>query len=85
MDNYYNNFLDKYPDLQIHLSIISEQQKELQKSFDLEDWKQRILEYFQYIDLNEETETQLINLNEELNQAIDLIHIFKYRLGISNG
>lgn len=84
MYNYYNNFLDKYPDLQIHLSIISEQQKELQKSFDLEDWKDRIRDYFQYIELDEETEIQLRNLHEELNQAIDLTHIFKYRLGIWN-
>lgn len=80
MDNYYNKFLDKYPDLQIHLSIISKQQKELQKSFDLEDWKQKILEYFQYIELDDETEVQLCNLNEELNQAIDMTYIFKYKL-----
>lgn len=80
MTDCYNNFLNKYPDLLIHLSIISERLKESGSNFSLIDWSDEIYKYFQYQKLDDETEIQLKNLNEELNQAINLTYIFKYKL-----
>lgn len=54
--------------------------KESKSNFNLIDWSNEICKYFQYQKVDEETKIQLQNSHEELNQAIDLTYIFKYKL-----
>lgn len=81
MNDYYDKFLEKYPDLQIHLSIISEELKNSKKIYDIEDWQQKILDYIQFQNFNfdKEVQVQFSKLLNELDNVINIIYIFKYK------
>ena len=68
MNNYYNNFLDKYPDLQIHLLIISAEVK-TRRFINLEAWLHEISEYIQYQKLDEKTIIRFNLLIEEFKSS----------------
>lgn len=82
MNDYYDKFLEKYPDLQVHLSILSEELKNSKKIYDIEDWQRKILDYIQFQNFNfdKEVQIQFSKLLNELDNVIDIIYIFKYVL-----